>query len=397
MYLKSLSAKFDGEAIDLENRTVKGFFTDDSVDDHGHMIDPVAMKAAIKEYREWGAIRDMHGNPVGVAVSVGEGAWNRVVAKIVDDRVWNLIINGVYKGFSIGALVTGGKMVSISEIAEEKFSRVSGAIRGAIKRAGEVFVITELTLVEISVVDRPANPRAVFAKSADGGEFMALPSVTKKAGIDAIKSMLLDGSDVDGISALGVGLGEKSALPAENYIVEEPMEGMEEKDLDSVIEVIESDAGKDVAQGDPIAVAEESADETVEVEVIEKDLDVALDEPADEPAAVVVYDSEKVLSAISELAKSVESLRDELSAIKELVSAEPDQGEVETKVFVGDSQIEELARLVSEKIVVKRKSLIHDSSADDVETKVDIKSLGSSDLSAYIVNSVVKRATGIKV
>jgi hypothetical protein len=58
-------------------------------------------------------------------------------ARIVDGEAWDKVVAGVYKGFSIGGRVTA------RDPADRK-------------------VITGLALTEISVVDRPANPEAVF-------------------------------------------------------------------------------------------------------------------------------------------------------------------------------------------------------------------------------------------
>src|SRR5207248_11246668 len=58
-------------------------------------------------------------------------------ARIVDAEAWEKVTAGVYKGFSIGGHVTG------RDPADRK-------------------VITGLALTEISIVDRPANPEAVF-------------------------------------------------------------------------------------------------------------------------------------------------------------------------------------------------------------------------------------------
>src|SRR5216684_168020 len=58
-------------------------------------------------------------------------------AKIVDGDAWQKVVEGVYKGFSIGGKVTA------RDPADRR-------------------LITALHLTEISVVDRPANPESVF-------------------------------------------------------------------------------------------------------------------------------------------------------------------------------------------------------------------------------------------
>lgn len=380
MYTKSLSAMFGEGSIDYENRTVRGLFTDDNVDEQGHMIDRAAMEKAIDEYRQWGNVRDMHGKPVGLALSVGEEAWNTVVAKIFDDEVWKMIANKVYRGFSIGAMVTGGKMVKVADIAEEKFSGISGAVRGAIKRAGEVFVITELTLVEISVVDRPANPRAIFAKSADGTEVMALPSVTKQAGVDVIKSMIIGEVDEDvDDDSVEVTITEENMEDVQDDVVD--VEAEQEADaVEAEVEVEKSmdaeepssdEAESDVNENE--VVDEDVADEVDESEIEELDEDVA----------------DEVDVEVSKLIDAVKGLTD---VVKELVEKVGDSAD--KAIELSDEQIVKLAQTVSEKIVVQRKSAVYgvDNEADQEPEKVDLKAMGVGDLSNLIVNSVARRA-----
>lgn len=389
MYLKSLSAIFGEGSIDHENKTVRGIFTDDNVDEHGHMIDRAAMEKAVGEYRQWGNVRDMHGKPVGIAESIGEETWNTVVAKIFDDEVWKMIVNRVYKGFSIGAMVTGGKMVKVSEITEEKFAGVSSAVRGAIKRAGEVFVITELTLVEVSVVDRPANPRAMFAKSIDGTEVMALPSVTKRAGVDAIKSMIIGIEDEDSVGEVD---------PVEEKAMEESMEDVQDEVVAADAEAVDTEAEVEV-------VAEVEVEDEVVVEV-EKSMDA--DEPTadeeedeiDEVVEPVVAEAEEVTEEVTDSAEEpaveVQKLIDAVAVLTGVVEKLISQvAEVGTKsVSLDDEQIGKLADMVSEKVIVRRKSAVYgaDNEGNEEPEAINLKSLNVDALSSLIVNSVARRA-----
>jgi hypothetical protein len=84
-------------------------------------------------------IREMH-QPSAVGIAREANVDDRglyLAAKIVDDEAWEKVVQGVYKGFSIGGRVTARDPTDRS-------------------------VITGLALTEISVVDRPANPEAVF-------------------------------------------------------------------------------------------------------------------------------------------------------------------------------------------------------------------------------------------
>jgi hypothetical protein len=87
---------------------------------------------------------------VGIAEEAGvddKGLY--VGARIVDPRAWDKVTSGVYKGFSVG-----------------------GKVRARDGRDRNI--ITALSLTEISLVDRPANPEAVFdCWKAEGGDRMA--------------------------------------------------------------------------------------------------------------------------------------------------------------------------------------------------------------------------------
>lgn len=143
--------------IDEKNRMVWGLATDETVDAQDEIIDYEATKKAVAEWREWANIREMHSpSAVGVAQEIvlddaSRSLW--IGAKIVDDVAWRKVRDGVYKGFSIG-----GK-----------------ALRKLLEHVGGQTVrrVVEYILLEISLVDRPANPSARFELvKRDGGTAM---------------------------------------------------------------------------------------------------------------------------------------------------------------------------------------------------------------------------------
>jgi phage head maturation protease len=125
--------------VDGEQRMVWGYASTAALDDHGETVTRAALEAALDGYMRFANIREMHRNSaVGIATEAEIDAKGLYLgAKIVDDEAWRKVVEGVYKGFSIGGRVT----------ARDPADRT---------------VITALTLTEISVVDRPANPEAVF-------------------------------------------------------------------------------------------------------------------------------------------------------------------------------------------------------------------------------------------
>ena len=128
------------EAQDDGTVKVWGYASSEAVDSDGEVITAEAMKAAIPDYMKFGAVREMHGsNAAGTAIEINVEDDGRTFfgAHIVDPIAVTKVKKGVYKGFSIGGGVTARDELNKSQI-------------------------TGLKLTEISLVDRPANPDAVF-------------------------------------------------------------------------------------------------------------------------------------------------------------------------------------------------------------------------------------------
>jgi phage head maturation protease len=125
--------------IDEEQRMVYGYASTEALDSQGEVVKRDAIKAALPDYLKFGNIREMH-QPSAVGVAKGaemDDTGLYLSAKVVDDAAWIKVKEGVYKGFSIG-----------------------GAVKG--RDPANKAIITDLALMEISLVDRPANPEAVF-------------------------------------------------------------------------------------------------------------------------------------------------------------------------------------------------------------------------------------------
>jgi phage head maturation protease len=134
--------------VDAAERMVWGYASTEAEDDQGEIITRDALAAALGDYLKFANIREMHQmSAVGIAEEAGvddKGLY--VGARIVDPRAWDKVTSGVYKGFSVG-----------------------GKVRARDGRDRNI--ITALSLTEISLVDRPANPEAVFdCWKAEGGE-----------------------------------------------------------------------------------------------------------------------------------------------------------------------------------------------------------------------------------
>jgi phage head maturation protease len=122
--------------------TVKvwGYASSEAVDSDGETITADAMKAALPDYMKWGAVREMHqSKAAGTAIEASVEADGRTFfgCHIVDSEAVKKVNAGVYKGFSIG-----GKVLERDNLNKT--------------------IIKGIKLVEVSLVDRPANPEAVF-------------------------------------------------------------------------------------------------------------------------------------------------------------------------------------------------------------------------------------------
>jgi hypothetical protein len=128
--------KFDKQ--DDGSVVISGVASTESLDAQGEIVSADAMRKALPAYMLWGNIREQHtSTAVGKALSaeVDADGKTRLTARVVDSEAVKKVIAGVYKGFSI---------------AGQTLSKMDK-------------VITRLTLGEISICDRPANPECVFS------------------------------------------------------------------------------------------------------------------------------------------------------------------------------------------------------------------------------------------
>lgn len=159
--------------MDAGTREIEGPISGpDNTDLDGQIVDTAWLRAAVGPWSGFGNIRQQHDprKPVGKATTVDMNTASGVPvvrARIVDDNAWKLIQEGVLSGFSIG--------VKNPIIVHDK-----GAPKGRIVGGN---------LVEVSVVDHPANMEAKFAicKSIDGGwyDYQTKAVIDKAAGYEA--------------------------------------------------------------------------------------------------------------------------------------------------------------------------------------------------------------------
>lgn len=172
--LKRFAAITKVDDLDDGTVVVHGIASTESVDAQGETVTKGAMVDAIPDYLKHGtgALRSMH-QPIAAGfvskVEVNEAGETEITATVVDPVEVLKVKTGVYKGFSIGG------------------SKVPGGYDKATK------TISKMKLVEISLVDRPANPEAVITMyKADG-----IPEVTvapeDAAAVDELAALLDSG------------------------------------------------------------------------------------------------------------------------------------------------------------------------------------------------------------
>lgn len=121
--------------VDDEERMVYGFASTPDVDSDGEIITVQALKNALPAYLQYPALREMHqakaaGTVKNTDIDGNNGLY--IGAKVVDNDAWSKVKEGVYRGFSVGGHVLDRKEN----------------------------VINAIDLVEISLVDVPANKSA---------------------------------------------------------------------------------------------------------------------------------------------------------------------------------------------------------------------------------------------
>jgi hypothetical protein len=129
---------------------VTGIATDSSLDVDEQICDTEWLKTAMPEWFRWGNIREQHSNIAAGVATEYENKDNKhwITARVVDPASVKKVESGVLKGFSIGI-------------------RAPRVVRDEKAAGGR---IVDGQIVEVSLVDRPANPACTLslAKTVDG-------------------------------------------------------------------------------------------------------------------------------------------------------------------------------------------------------------------------------------
>ena len=331
--------------VDEERRTVSGFATLDNIDKQADIVTAEASVQAFSKFR--GNIREMHQpTAVGKMVNFKEEKYfdpetkkfysgvyvSAYISKGAQDT-WEKVLDGTLSGFSIG-----GKMNKWDDAYDEKMD-------------AKIRIIKEYDLVELSLVDSPAN------------QFANILSVEKVDGVDVVTgadaNLVIENVFYDADSGLVVLSEEESAvsptsgLPMENIGF---VEKTDEEKADMIKFLVDSAKGinlsKMTKEVSPMTEATETAEEVVveEVEVapeadaeaVEETAEVAAAEaeeaPAEEAPAVETEEEvsksdevdtvrvvseikDNLTSAFSDLAATVKALNEQVAALNKSIDS----------------------------------------------------------------------------
>jgi len=166
--------------IDAERRLVRGVAQAEKLDETGEVLEYSASK---KAFRDWlGNIREMHDRTravgKGVEIQCDDSARTITVTAYISrgaEDTWTKITEGVLRGFSIA----GSRVKSTMRKASEFPAHV---LQGAKRIPKAIRYTSEWIMTELSLVDSPALPQAIFevVKTSHGLEFQkrATPQLT---------------------------------------------------------------------------------------------------------------------------------------------------------------------------------------------------------------------------
>lgn len=167
--------------VDAEKRIVSGFATLDNVDRQGDIITAEASQKAFERFR--GNVRLMHQPiPAGKVINFREDSFfdaetNKQYRGVFVDtyiskgapEVWEMVLDGTLTGFSIGGAI-------------KDFDKVYDAAHDATIR-----VVKDYDLVELSLVDSPANQLAnIFSIEKLDKDGVAIESIFNKSTIQNV-------------------------------------------------------------------------------------------------------------------------------------------------------------------------------------------------------------------
>lgn len=367
--------------VDEERRIVSGFATLDNVDRHRDIVDTDASLKAFDQFR--GNLREMH-----QPIAVGK------VTNFREEQFFDKETGQTYRGVFVDTYVSKGAQDTWEKVLDGTLSGFS--IGGNITKVDQVQkgddmirVIKEYELVELSLVDSPANQLAnVFAiqKSDDGNSVTGIAVDLKMDNIfwcendqiaiakdtDSSQCLICETSmtNIGWVESNDVAKNEEIGKAIDRFVnkglsgndpekMPEPAEVAKQADIETNIEggAVEN---MDIEKNEEVTDVEESTEEVVE------------------KAAVVAEEATEVEDTVAEVSSDEEVDEDlEKAAISDVEVEEPDFVKMldDLKTFFGDNltksaeetknTVEELSKTIDARITELAEK--HDSLSKAVE------------------------------
>ena len=345
--------------VDKERRIVSGFASLDNLDKQDDIVTAEASMAAFAKFR--GNIREMH-QPVAVGKMVNfkedkyfdpeskkfyKGVFvSAYVSKGAQDT-WEKVLDGTLTGFSIG-----GRMNKWDDGYDEKSDT-------------QIRIIKEYDLVELSLVDSPAN------------QFANIVSVEKVDGVDVFKgdSTVLENVFYDKANGIVLASENDSEL---SPVTGEQMENIgfvEKTDNEKVTMIkflVDSAKGINTSKiNKEVQPMTENTEAVAEVIETEASVEVAKSEVAPEVDAVVETPTEDVVKAdeapvSEEIAKSEETSA--VDVVEEITEVSKSDDTVDSTVEIKNTLESAFSDLVSKVNSLQAEVEMLKSSKVDVET-----------------------------
>jgi len=315
---------------------VTGVATDDTLDIDEQICDPDWLDRAMPEWFKYGNIREQHSNiAAGVATKLEQdGTRHLVTARVVDPSSIAKVEAGVLKGFSIG--------IRNPRVSSDKDARGGRIVDGQI--------------VEVSLVDRPANPACLIelAKSV-GGEMQQTETLIEKDAVmercsKCMKSYKTDELENKMCKMCKAAMETSSEESAVEKAAEESSQAVGEESSQAMGE--ESSREDGVAGVAGKAAGDDEDEESTEGSDIESSLGEESTEESSTPAVKKKSASKK---QINELIKSVAEIKEMLTELQKSVTVDSAEGIAKSVEIIDErlSKVEKSASRGPARTVVK--------------------------------------------
>lgn len=289
---------------DDESLEVWGIASTQSVDADGEIILPAAMAAARDDYMKWGAVREMHvGKAAGTAIDlvIQEDGTSLFGATVVDTDAIKKIRKNVYKGFSVGGKV----------LARDKDNPK---------------IITKIRLDEISLVDRPCNPEAVFTmyKALDSGKDIEQASsdgTTEAEAGHLSKALYTLGEMASALASVRNAIYDRSWMSTDSESVDK-LKAIAKDMVEVLHTIIDEEATAMNEEQKAIDKSQETGDleKTVEAEGLEKsdnnESEQNQNDDSGDEMAKAIGNLTKVVESLSKIESTMNSLVDRVTKLE---------------------------------------------------------------------------------